>query len=204
MRCRAGYREPSSTRNASAETSSMRSDIAQPCSWSLDASTRSTSISSVPCSLSLPSLIDVYVTYCARRQLMSRVLLPARALAAVLTIASIVPSATAQPGDGGLVLSAKLDAEGLSQLRVPLAVKEHTFWCSADSGNGRVLSLDITKALNAGLQPNATGTNAGVGPEIGRDQRIRGVDVEIGSVVLTDLTIVLVPRPTVVPDIECV
>src|SRR5690242_17920536 len=203
MRCSAGYREPSSTRNASAEIPSMRSDIAQPCNWSPDASTLSTSMSSVPCSLSLPCLIDVYVTYCARRTPMSRVPLQARALATLLTIASIVAPAAAQPADGGLVLSAKLDAEGLSQMLIPIRVQGHTFWCSADSGNNRVLSLDIAKALNAGLQPNTTGTNAGVGPEIRRDQRIRGVDVEIGPVVLRDLTIVLVPQPTVVPDIEC-
>ena len=135
---------------------------------------------------------------------MSRVPLQPRALATLLTIASIVAPAAAQPGDGGLVLSAKLDAEGLSQMLIPIRVQGHTFWCSADSGNNRVLSLDITKALNAGLQPNTTGTNAGVGPEIRRDQRIRGVDVEIGPVVLRDLTIVLVPQPAVVPDIECV
>jgi PDZ domain len=135
---------------------------------------------------------------------MSRVLFSMPLIATALATGSIVSTVSAQPIESGIVLPAKLDAEGLSQMLVSIRVKEHTFWCSADSGNGRVLSLDITKALNAGLQPNATGTNAGVGPEIRRDERIRGVDVEIGPVVLRDLTIVLVPQPTVVPDIDCV
>ena len=135
---------------------------------------------------------------------MSRPLFSLPLLAAALAAGPIALAVSAQPVETGIVLPAKLDAEGLSQMLVPIRVKEHTFWCNPDSGANRVLSLDITKALNAGLQPNATGTNAGVGPEIRRDQRIRGVDVEIGSVVLRDLTIVLVPRPTVVPDIECV
>jgi hypothetical protein len=87
---------------------------------------------------------------------------------------------------------------------IPIRVKGHTFWCNADSGGSRVLSLDLAKALNAGLEPNATGTNAGVGPEVSRDQRVRGVTVEIGSLVLHDATLVLVNRPTVVPDIDCV
>jgi PDZ domain len=125
-------------------------------------------------------------------------------VAAALVAGVIVSSASAQPTAGGIVLPAKLDGEGLSQLLIPMRVSGHTFWCSADSGNNRVLSLDITKALNAGLQPNATGTNAGVGPEVSRDQRIRGVDVEIGSVVLKDVTIVLDAKPAVVPDIDCV
>jgi len=127
------------------------------------------------------------------------------AIAAItLGLTCVAASAVAQTDDDAVVLSAKLDAEGASQMLIPIRAKGHTFWCNADSGGSRVLSLDLAKALNAGLQPNATGTNAGVGPEVSRDQRIRGVEVEIGSVVLPDTTIVLVPRPPVVPDIDCV
>jgi hypothetical protein len=136
---------------------------------------------------------------------MSSAVFACRAIATItLGLAWVGSSASAQIEDGGVVLSAKLDAEGASQMLIPIRVKGHTFWCNADSGGSRVLSLDIAKALNAGLQPNATGTNAGVGPEVSRDQRIRGVEVEIGSVVLPDTTIVLAPRPPVVADIDCV
>jgi hypothetical protein len=111
----------------------------------------------------------------------------------------------AQPPSGdAVVLPAKLDAEGASQILIPVKIGGHTFWCNADSGGSRALSLDLTKALNAGLQPNATGSNAGVGPDVRRDQRVRGVTVEVGSVTLPDMTIVLVPRPNVVPDIDCI
>jgi len=124
-----------------------------------------------------------------------------------LAVALHTVPAAAQSTDahgGGILLPAKLDAEGASQMLIPIRVQGHTFWCNADSGGSHVLSLDLTKALDAGLRPNATGTNAGVGPDVSRDQRIRGVSVEIGSVVLQDTTIVLAPRPTVVPDIDCV
>jgi hypothetical protein len=125
--------------------------------------------------------------------------------ATALGMAVFASTATAQPDDsGGVLLPAKLDAEGFSQMLIPISVKGHTFWCNADSGGSRVLSLDLAKALNAGLQPNATGTNAGVGPEVSRDQRVRGVAVEIGPIVLQDITIVLAPRPMVVPDVDCV
>ena len=123
----------------------------------------------------------------------------------VITVSVLASSAAVQSDHQGEVrLPAKLDAEGASQMLIPVRVKEHTFWCNADSGGSRVLSLDLTKALNAGLEANATGTNAGVGPEVSRDQRVRGVTVEIGSIVLHDATLVLVNRPTVVPDIDCV
>jgi hypothetical protein len=136
---------------------------------------------------------------------MSRARFGRTATAAIaLGLAWITASAKAQPDDGTVVLPAKLDAEGLSQMLIPIRLQGQTFWCNADSGGSRVLSLDLAKALNAGLQPNAAGTNAGVGPEVRRDQRIRGVNVEIGSLVLRDITIVLVPRPPVVPDIDCV
>jgi hypothetical protein len=122
-----------------------------------------------------------------------------------LAMAVFASSATAQPDEaGGILLPAKLDAEGSSQMLIPISVKGHTFWCNADSGGSRVLSLDLAKALNAGLQPNSQGTAAGVGPDVIRDQRVRGVAVAIGPVVLQDITIVLVQRPTVVPDIDCV
>jgi hypothetical protein len=122
-----------------------------------------------------------------------------------LGIAVFASTATAQSDEtGGVLLPAKLDAEGASQMLIPISVQGHIFWCNADSGGSRALSLDLAKALDAGLQPNATGTNAGVGPDVSRDQRVRGVAVEVGPIVLQDITIVLVPRPTVVPDIDCV
>jgi hypothetical protein len=125
--------------------------------------------------------------------------------ATTLGIAVFASTATAQSDEtGGVLLPAKLDAEGASQMLIPISVQGHIFWCNADSGGSRALSLDLAKALNAGLQPNATGTNAGVGPDVSRDQRVRGVAVEVGPIVLRDITIVLVPRPTVVPDIDCV
>lgn len=108
------------------------------------------------------------------------------------------------PSPNPVVLAAKLDAEGLSQMLIPVAIDGHAFWCNADSGGSRVLSLDLDKALAAGLTPNAAGSSAGVGPEVRRDQRVRGTTVGIGSVALRDMTIVLTPRPTVVPDIDCV
>jgi hypothetical protein len=124
--------------------------------------------------------------------------------ALTLGLASMNATAGARPADATVVLHAKLDAEGFSQMLVPIRIKGHTFWCDADSGGSWVLSLDLTKALNAGLQPNATGTNTGAGPEVTRDQRVLGVSVEIGSVVLPNTTIVLGPRPPVAPDIDCV
>jgi hypothetical protein len=120
-----------------------------------------------------------------------------------LFVGSVV---VAQPEPTAVVLPAKVDAEGFSQLLIPIQIDGHKFWCSADSGGSRVLSLDLSKALNAGLQPNATGSSAGVGPEVRRDQRVRGTVVEIGSIVLRDITVVLNhhEHPTIVPDIDCV
>jgi hypothetical protein len=67
-----------------------------------------------------------------------------------------------------------------------------------------VFSIDRKKALQAGLQPNATGSIAGVGPEVVEDQRVRGVTAEIGSLALRDMTLVMVDIPKVVPDMDCV
>jgi hypothetical protein len=106
--------------------------------------------------------------------------------------------------DHPVVITAKLDAEGLSLLLVPIRVGAATFWCNVDSGGSWVFSIDKAKALEAGLQPNATGSIAGVGPDVVQDQRVRGATVEIGSVVLRDTTLVLVPLPAVVPDMDCV
>jgi hypothetical protein len=51
-------------------------------------------------------------------------------------------TATAQPDDAReVVLPAKLDVEGLSQMLIPIKIDGHTFWCNADSGGSRVLSL---------------------------------------------------------------
>ena len=49
------------------------------------------------------------------------------------------------PSPNPVVLAAKLDAEGASQLLIPVAIDGHAFWCNADSGGSRVLSLDSTK-----------------------------------------------------------
>lgn len=106
--------------------------------------------------------------------------------------------------DPTIVVPAKLDAEGLSLLLVPIKIGTTTFWCNVDSGGSWVFSIDRAKALRAGLQPNATGSIAGVGPEVVQDQRVRGVTAEIGTLVLKDLTLVLVPIPKVVPDMDCV
>ena len=103
-----------------------------------------------------------------------------------------------------VILAAKLDAEGFGQMLIPIGVNGHTFWCSADSGGSRVLSLDLVKARRAGLEPNATGSSAGVGPDVNRDQRVRGATVTVGSIALNNVTVVLAQRPTVVPDINCV
>jgi PDZ domain-containing protein/aspartyl protease len=107
-------------------------------------------------------------------------------------------------GSDPVVVAAKLDAEGFSQLLVPITVNSHRFWCNVDSGGSWVLSLDATKARNSGLQPNATGSSAGVGPNVIQDQRVRGTTVTVGNIVLRDITVILVDRPSVAPDIECV
>jgi hypothetical protein len=73
-------------------------------------------------------------------------------------------------GSDPVVVAAKLDAEGFSQLLVPITVNSHRFWCNVDSGGSWVLSLDATKARNSGLQPNATGSSAGVGPNVIQNQ----------------------------------
>jgi hypothetical protein len=108
------------------------------------------------------------------------------------------------PVDRPVVISAKVDAEGLSLLLVPIKVGATTFWCNVDSGGSWVFSIDRKKALQAGLQPNATGSIAGVGPEVVEDQRVRGVTAEIGSLALRDMTLVMVDIPKVVPDMDCV
>jgi PDZ domain-containing protein len=108
------------------------------------------------------------------------------------------------PVDRPVVVAAKVDAEGLSLLIVPIKVGTTTFWCNVDSGGSWVFSIDRKKALQAGLQPNATGSIAGVGPEVLEDQRVRGATAEIGSLALRDLTLVMVDIPKVVPDMDCV
>lgn len=117
--------------------------------------------------------------------------------------AAQLPAPAARP-DPGRVITAKLDAEGLSLLLVPMKVGAATFWCSVDSGGSWVFSIDRKKALQAGLQPNATGTIAGVGPSVARAERVRGVTAEIGTLALKDVTLVLVTIPKVVPDMDCV
>ena len=106
------------------------------------------------------------------------------------------------PVDRPVLVEAKVDAEGLSLLLVPMKVGTTTFWCNVDSGGSWVFTIDRKKALQAGLQPNATGSIAGVGPEVREDQRVRGAIAEIGRLTLRDLTLVMVDIPKVVPDID--
>jgi hypothetical protein len=103
-----------------------------------------------------------------------------------------------------LVVPAKFDAEGFGQFLIPVTVRDKVFWCSLDSGGSWVFRLDTAKALAAGLTPNSTGSNAGVGPDVQRDERVQGVTAELGSLVLPNLTIVLSPLPEIVPDMDCV
>src|SRR5882757_473902 len=112
----------------------MRSAIAHPCIASPPARIRSTSRSRVPSSLSA-FLIDVYVTYSPRSALMSRARFRLVLAVTALGIAVFASTATVQPDEtGGVLLPAKLDAEGSSQMLIPVSVDGHTFWCSADSG----------------------------------------------------------------------
>jgi hypothetical protein len=129
------------------------------------------------------------------------------ASAILLGVVLATPTVRAQivaPVDHPVVVTAKVDAEGLSLLLVPIKVGTTTFWCNVDSGGSWVFSIDREKALRAGLQPNATGTIAGVGPEVREDERVRGATAEIGSLTLRDLTLVMVDIPKVVPDMDCV
>jgi hypothetical protein len=103
-----------------------------------------------------------------------------------------------------IVVTAKLDAEGLSEFLIPIKIDDHTFWCNLDSGGSWVFSMDTAKAQKAGLRPTATGSSAGVGPDVVADQRVRGANAGIGSLTLRNLTIVLRTFPTVAPDMDCV
>jgi len=102
------------------------------------------------------------------------------------------------------VVRAKFDVEGFAQFLVPVTVRGHEFWCSLDSGGSWVFRVDTAKALAAGLTPNSSGTNAGPGPDVQRDQRVQGVTAELGGLVLPNLTIVLTHLPEIVPDMGCV
>lgn len=113
----------------------------------------------------------------------------------------------AQPLDAqspAFVVPAKFDAEGLSEFLVPVTVRSKVFWCALDSGGSWVFSMDTATALGAGMTPNSTGSSAGAGPDVRRDERIRGVTAELAGLALPNLTIVLGPRPDIAPDIECV
>jgi len=102
------------------------------------------------------------------------------------------------------VVAARFDAEGYSQLLVPVRVENAEFWCSLDSGGSWVLSLDTAKALKAGLRPTGRGMSAGVGPAAEPDQRVYNTTVGLGHVVLRSVTIVLRPQSPAVPDMDCV
>ena len=102
------------------------------------------------------------------------------------------------------VVPARFDAEGFGQFLVPVTVHGKVFWCSLDSGGSWVFRLDTAEALAAGLRPNSTGTNTGPGPDVQRDERVRGVTAQLGGLVLPNLTIVLTALPEIVPDMDCV
>jgi hypothetical protein len=121
------------------------------------------------------------------------------AVALLLLWTSLVPAQSP-----AMIVPAKFDAEGLGQFLVPVLVREHTFWCSLDSGGSWVFAVHTEKARAAGLEPNSSGTSAGAGPEVIRDQRVRGITASIGTLTLPDLTIVLRPGPAIVPDMDCV
>jgi hypothetical protein len=111
-------------------------------------------------------------------------------------VASPVAAGQAPP----LVVPAKFDVEGFVQFLVPVRVRGHEFWCGLDSGGSWVFRLDTAKALAAGLTPNSSGTHAGAGPDVVRDQRVQGVTAELGGLVLPNLTIVLSQLPEIIPD----
>jgi hypothetical protein len=126
------------------------------------------------------------------------------ALAALMLLALV---GRAQPIDAqspAFVAPARFDAEGFGQFLVPVTVRGKVFWCSLDSGGSWVFAMDTAKALAAGLTPNASGSHAGVEPEIRVDQRVQGMTAELGGLVLPNLTIVLRSIPDVVPDMDCV
>lgn len=101
-------------------------------------------------------------------------------------------------------MPAKFDGQGLSEFLVPVTVRGNVFWCALDSGGSWVFSMDTATALGAGMMPNSTGSSAGAGPDVRRDERIQGVTAELGGLKLPNLTIVLGPRPEIAPDIDCV
>src|SRR5687768_12986894 len=96
-------------------------------------------------------------------------------LAAALLGPLFGSAATLGAQSPALVVPAKFDTEGFTQFLVPLTVRGKVFWCSLDSGGSWVFRLDTAKALAAGLTPDSTGTNAGPGPDVHQDQRVRGV-----------------------------
>lgn len=120
------------------------------------------------------------------------------------SVAATSPKAQTAAELSPVTVPAKLDAEGLSQFLIPVAIANHTFWCNLDSGGSWVLSLDRDKATRAGLLPSSTGFSAGVGPNVSRDQRVQDVTIRIATLDFAHVTLVLVPRPSVVPDIDCV
>ena len=133
----------------------------------------------------------------------------ARGCACAILLSAVLATPTLRativsPVDRPVVVAAKVDAEGLSLLLVPIKVGTTTFWCNVDSGGSWVFSIDRKKALQAGLRPNATGSIAGAGAEVVEDQRVRGATAEIGSLALRDVTLVMVDIPKVVPDMDCV
>jgi hypothetical protein len=122
---------------------------------------------------------------------------------AALLLSWIEPAATlgAQPAS---VVPARFDSEGFHQFLVPVTVRGKVFWCSLDSGGSWVFRLDTAEALAAGLTPDSTGSHAGVGPDVQRDERVQNVTAQLGDLVLPNLTIVLSALPEIVPDMDCV
>ena len=118
--------------------------------------------------------------------------------------AALMPATTPGAQRSPIVVPAKFDAQGFVQFLIPVTVRGAQFWCSLDSGGSWVFSIDSDRARKAGFQPNGSGSIAGAGPEVRRDERVTGLTAAIGPLQLPNLTIVMVPLPTVAPDTECV
>ena len=118
--------------------------------------------------------------------------------------AALMPATTPGAQRSPIVVPAKFDAQGFVQFLIPVTVRGAQFWCSLDSGGSWVFSIDSDRARKAGFQPDSSGSIAGAGPEVRRDERVTGVTAAIGPLQLPNLTIVMVPLPTVAPDMECV
>jgi hypothetical protein len=130
---------------------------------------------------------------------------PARSSILLLSLCQlVVPSISAQPVGLELTIPAKLSTSVEGFLLVPVTINGKRFWCDLDSGGSSVLSLDEKKAAAAGFRADETGTSAGAGPTVIRDQRLHGATVQVGGLALPPRTIVMRRFPAEVPEMDCV